>query len=70
MSGRRRPEVTQLKKVDKRSLRKIMKHVKPGRSSGADQIDGYSLKLAYPIIEDSPLHLVNLSIGECTFADA
>ena len=46
-----------------------MKLVKSGRSSGEDFIDGYSLKLAYPLIEDSILHLVNLSLGEGEFAE-
>merc|ERR1711888_233933 len=62
------PEMSELTKIDKRGLRRVMSLVKPGRSSGADQIDGYSLKVAYPLIEDSILHLVNLSISEMVFA--
>merc|ERR1711888_119227 len=64
------PEMSELTKIDKRGLRRVMSLVKPGRSSGADQIDGYSLKVAYPLIEDSILHLVNLSIGREVFAGA
>ena len=63
------PEVSQLVKITKRDLRLIMKSVKPGKSCGDDTIDGYSLKLAYPLIEDSLLHLVNLSIQARIFAD-
>ena len=39
-----------------------MKKRKGNRSSGIDYIDGYSIKLAAPLIEDILLHLVNLTI--------
>ena len=59
-----------LRKIDIRELRKIVrKSLKPSRSHGADFIDSYSLKLAFPIIEESILHLVNLSIGQHSYAD-
>ena len=40
---------------------------KGNHSCGIDYIDGYSIKLASPIIEDVLLHLVNLSITSSTF---
>ena len=40
---------------------------KGNHSCGIDYIDGYSIKLAAPIIEDVLLHLVNLSITSSTF---
>ena len=49
-------------------LRKIMKKFKAKRTHGTDWIDKYSLKLASPLIEDSLLHLVNLSIREGRFS--
>ena len=45
-----------------------MKKLKPSRSHGADFIDSYSLKLAFPLIEDAILHLVNLSITTNTYS--
>ena len=39
-----------------------MKKRKGNRSSGIVYIDGYSIKLAAPLIEDILLHLVNLTI--------
>ena len=48
-------------------LRKILKNVKGKKSCGMDMIDGYSLKLAAPLIEDILLHLVNLSITQSHF---
>ena len=35
---------------------------------GIDMIDSYSLKLAGPLIEDSLLHLINLSISSHSFS--
>jgi hypothetical protein len=51
-----------LKSINKRKLRKLLKKRKGNRSCGIDYIDGYSIKLAAPLIEDIILHLVNLSI--------
>ena len=48
-------------------LRKIMKKRKGNRSCGIDYIDGFSIKLAAPLIEDVLLHLVNLSIEKSQF---
>ena len=45
-----------------------MKRIKPRRTYGTDWIDKSSLKLAGPLIEDSLLHLVNLSIREGSFS--
>ena len=52
----------QLQPIGIQKLRKLMKKVKRSRSHGRDFIDSYSLKLAFPLIEESILHLVNLSI--------
>ena len=60
----------QLKTITKQKLRKIMKKLKGGRSHGRDFIDSYSLKVAYPLMEDAILHLVNLSIRERKFAQS
>ena len=60
--------LTNLKKLDRKGLRKIMKAVKSGRSCGSDGIDGFSLKVAYPLVEESLLHLVNLSLEKEEFA--
>ena len=38
-------------------LRKYVNKLKGGQSSGVDDIDSFSLKLAAPIIEDVLLHL-------------
>ena len=57
----------ELKQIDMRKLRKLMKKLKPSRSHGTDFIDSYSLKLAFPLIEDSILHLVNLSMTSKSF---
>ena len=45
-----------------------MKKLKPSRSHGLDFIDSYSLQLAFPLLEDSILHLVNLSISSRTYS--
>ena len=46
-----------------------MKKFKNSRTHGMDFIDSSSLKLALPLIEDSILHLVNLSIENGDFAE-
>ena len=56
-----------LKKISKDILRKILQKRKGNRSSGIDYIDGFSLKLAAPFIEDILLHLVNLTIEHSTY---
>ena len=58
----------ELKTISKQKLRKIVKKMKGGRSHGVDYIDSYSLKLAYPIIEEAIYHMVNLSIRSKRFA--
>ena len=45
-----------------------MKKLKASRSHGLDFIDSSSLKLAFPLIEDSILHLVNLSISSSSYS--
>ena len=49
-------------------LRKILKKLKGNRSCGNDFIDGFSIKMAAPIIEDILLHIVNLSINESIYS--
>ena len=56
-----------LKKISISILRKILKKRKGNRSSGIDYIDGYSIKLAAPLIENILLHLVNLSIEKSKY---
>ena len=58
----------ELQPISLRNLRKIIKKFKSSRTHGRDFIDSSSLKLAFPLIEDSILHLVNLSIRNGTFA--
>ena len=60
-------EKFQLVKIDMRGLREILKKRKGNRSCGIDNIDGYSIKLAAPLIEDVLLHLVNLSIDSSEY---
>ena len=66
---KRENEISQLelKKISKTGLRKLLKKRKGNRSSGIDFIDGYSIKLAAPFIEDILLHLVNLTIENSEF---
>ena len=51
-----------LKPIDITTLRKFIRKLKGSRSSGFDQIDSFSIKVAAPYIEDVLLHLVNLSL--------
>ena len=57
-----------LREIDVKTLRMIMKRMKCKRVHGVDWIDSYSLKIASPLLEDSLLHLVNLSIRQSKFA--
>ena len=57
----------EIKKITKQKLRKLLKKRKGNRSCGIDYIDGYSIKLAAPLIEDILLHLVNLSFDNATY---
>ena len=45
-----------------------MSKFKPKRVHGVDWIDSYSLKVASPLIEDSLIHLINLSISGSEFS--
>ena len=63
------PPQFSLRKIDKKTLRMILKKMKPKRVHGTDWIDSYSLKVASPLLEDSLLHLVNLSIEQNKFAN-
>ena len=60
--------VFKLKKINLMTLRKIIKRMKGKRSHGVDIIDSYSLKLAGPLIEESLMYLINLSISNQTFS--
>ena len=63
LQGRDAPiEEFQLEEISLPTLRKFIKKLKGNRSSGIDQIDSFSLKLAAPHIELVLLHLVNLPI--------
>ena len=42
--------------------------MKAKRTHGVDWIDSFSLKLAGPILEESLIHLINLSILESKFS--
>ena len=46
------------------------KHIKGKKGHGMDFIDSYSLKLAFPHIENVLLHLVNQSILQGKFAES
>ena len=67
--SRRRSGISELalRKISKLELRNILKKRKGNRSSGIDYIDGYSIKIAAPLIEDILLHLVNLSIEKSEY---
>ena len=57
----------ELKKINARQLRNLLKKRKGNRSCGIDYIDGYSIKLAAPLIEDILLHLVNITIDSSVY---
>ena len=60
------PELS-LRRISRLELKTILKKRKGNRSSGIDYIDGYSIKVAAPLIEDILLHLVNLSIEKSEY---
>ena len=60
------PELS-LRQISITELRNILRKRKGNRSSGIDFIDGYSIKLAAPLIEDILLHLVNLTIEKSEY---
>ena len=57
-----------LREIDKKTFRIIMQKMKSSRVHGSDWIDAYSIKIASPLLEDSLVHLVNLSIKQSKFA--
>ena len=57
-----------LQPIDMSQLRNILKKIKPSRSHGIDFIDANSIKVSAPLIEESLLHMVNLSITSAKFA--
>ena len=62
--------IFELKPINKSDLKKQINRLKGGKSSGFDDIDSYSLKLASHLVEDELLHLVNLAISESYYADS
>ena len=65
--GRLRP--FRLEEINTVTFRQLLKKFKSKRSCGVDQIDSYSLKISAPLIEDALIHLINLSIRNCQFAN-
>ena len=63
-----KPPPFKLKPIDVETFRKIMRKMKPKRVHGVDWIDSYSLKISSPLLEESLMHLVNLSIGQTQFS--
>ena len=59
-----------LKNIDRQIFRKIMVNIKGNRVHGVDWIDNYCLKISAPLIEDSLIHLISLSISQGVFASA
>ena len=62
------PPAFQLKEINVEQFRRILKKIKPKRTHGVDWIDSFSLKIAGPFIEESLIHLINLSIKESKFS--
>ena len=58
-----------LKEINKETFRRIMKKCKGGKASGHTSIDGRTLKMTAPILEDGMIHLINLSIRGSKFAN-
>ena len=56
-----------LQPIDVLKLRKTMLKLKGNRSCGIDFIDGFSIELAAPLIENVLLHLVNLNISQAKY---
>ena len=68
-SRRQPPPPFTLKEINKKTFRFIMSRLKCSRVHGIDWIDAYTLKLASPLIEDSLIHLINLSIKQSKFSE-
>ena len=62
------PPPFQLKEIDKKTFRGIIKKMKSKRTHGIDWIDSFSLKASSPLIEDCLIHLINLSIRRSRFS--
>ena len=58
-----------LKEINQEAFRKIMRRFKGNRVHGIDWIDSYSLKISAPLIEESLLYLINLSIRSGSFEE-
>ena len=57
-----------LKPINIEDLRRYICKLKGGKSSGVDDIDSFSLRLAAPMIENVLLHIINLAITSGSFA--
>ena len=62
--------IFELKEITLVTLEKYIRKLKGNRSSGIDQIDSYSLKLAGPHLEKVLLHLINLPIKNKSYPKA
>ena len=54
--------------INEVQFRRILKKIQLKRTRGTDWIDSYSLKLAGPLVEESLIRLVNLSIRQSRFS--
>ena len=62
------PPPFKLKEINAVEFRRILKKMKMKRTHGLDFIDSGSLKLAGPLVEESLIHLINLSIRQGRFS--
>ena len=62
------PPPFKLKEINTVEFRRILKKMKMKRTHGLDFIDSGSLKLAGPLVEESLIHLINLSITQGRFS--
>ena len=62
------PPGFKLEEISTSVFRDAMKKFKPKKVYGRDWIDGYSLKIAAPLIEEALLKLINSSISLGKFA--
>ena len=58
----------ELREIDQVMFQKILKRMKPKKTSGTDMIDSNSLKIAGPLVQESLIHLINLSIRDSKFS--
>ena len=56
-----------LGEVSKEEIEKVIKKLKPSKSTGADELDSFSLKISADIISIPVCHIVNLSLIQARF---